>query len=253
MSKINKSVYSLEIPEFKRSYTFALVSDLHSQDGRDAIEMLRSESPGMILLPGDVFERLGGLCEDINENGFEFLRAAARIAPTYYSLGNHENGGVHSWRRGWKKKVIESQCRRVDVERIVATGVCLLDDSYVINDGIAIGGLTSGLINKENMPHLEWIDGFSALDIPKILLCHHPEYYPEYLSDKDISLVVSGHAHGGQWRIFGRGLFAPGQGFFPKYTSGVHDGRLVISRGACKSDKIPRIFNRREVIFIKIN
>ena len=64
--------------------------------------------------------------------------------------------------------------------------------------------------------------------------------------------MVSGHAHGGQWRIFGRGVFAPGQGLFPKYTSGIHDGRLVISRGLKKSGTIPRIFNSPELVIIDI-
>ena len=86
-----------------------------------------------------------------------------------------------------------------------------------------------------------------------MLLCHHPEYYKKYLYNKDIDLIVSGHAHGGQWRIFGRGVFAPGQGLFPKYTSGVHDGRLVISKGIKPSGRIPRIFNTPEVVIVEIN
>ena len=253
VSRIKKTVYSLAKPEFGRSLTFALVSDLHSQAPDEVIEMLKDDKPDCILLPGDIFERLGGLCENINENGFELLEKVSQLAPSFYSIGNHENGGVNSWYPGWKKKTIPSQCRKVDVERIEATGVCFLDDRYVIKDGIAIGGLTSGLINEGNRPHLEWLDGFCALDVPKVLLCHHPEYYTEYLKDKDISLIVSGHAHGGQGRIFGRGVFAPGQGLFPKYTSGVHDGRLVVSRGLCKGGIIPRIFNPREIVYIKIN
>ncbi|MBO5883555.1 MAG: metallophosphoesterase [Clostridia bacterium] len=253
MSKINKTFYALDIPEFKESFTFALASDLHSQDAHEVIEILREDSPDFILMPGDIFDRLGGFCEDINGNGFELLRESALIAPSFYSIGNHENGGVHSWQRGWKKKTIPSQCRREDVERIEKMGVCFLDDRYVIKNGIAFGGLTSGLINEGNRPHLEWLDEFCSLGYPKILLCHHPEYYTEYLKDRDISLIVSGHAHGGQWRLFGRGVFAPGQGLFPKYTSGVHDGRFVVSKGLCKSGFIPRIFNQRELIFIKIN
>lgn len=45
-----------------------------------------------------------------------------------------------------------------------------------------------------------------------------------------IDLVLSGHAHGGQIRLFGQGLFAPGQGILPKYTSGVHEN-MIISKG----------------------
>jgi predicted MPP superfamily phosphohydrolase len=88
--------------------------------------------------------------------------------------------------------------------------------------------------------------------MPKILLCHHPEYYERYLKDKSIDLTVSGHAHGGQWRFFGKGVFAPGQGIFPRYTSGVYDGKLVVSRGLKPARIIPRFFNAPEVVIIDI-
>ncbi|MBQ3816071.1 MAG: metallophosphoesterase, partial [Clostridia bacterium] len=55
-----------------------------------------------------------------------------------------------------------------------------------------------------------------------ILLCHHPEYWEPLVHGRRIELTVSGHAHGGQWRIFGRGVYAPGQGLFPRYTSGLY-------------------------------
>lgn len=34
-------------------------------------------------------------------------------------------------------------------------------------------------------------------------------------------LVISEHVHGGQLRLFGKGLFSPGQGLFLKYTKGL--------------------------------
>ena len=126
----------------------------------------------------------------------------------------------------------------------------LLEDCFVLKDGMAIGGLSSGLSRDEHIPRLDWLDELCRAEAPRILLCHHPEYYAEYLHDLPLDLIVSGHAHGGQWRIFGRGVFAPGQGIFPKYTKGVHDGRLVISTGLKKSHRLPRIFNPPEVVFV---
>ena len=87
----------------------------------------------------------------------------------------------------------------------------------------------------------------------KILLSHHPEYYEPYIKELPIDLVLSGHAHGGQCRIFGQGLIAPGQGFFPKYTSGIYDERLIVSRGIGNQFIVPRVNNPREIIVIKIN
>jgi predicted MPP superfamily phosphohydrolase len=162
-------------------------------------------------------------------------------------------GGVRSWSPKWrftygKQKTYTAE----NMKKLEATGVCFLDDTYTVIDGIAYGGLGSGLINDDRAPKLDMLSEFFSLDMPKVLLCHHPEYYKKYLIDKDIDLIVSGHAHGGQWRFFGRGVFAPGQGLFPKYTSGVHDGRLVISRGMKKGRRIPRIFNPPEIVKIVV-
>ena len=94
------------------------------------------------------------------------------------------------------------------------------------------------------------LDAFCAAPGYRILLCHHPEYYSKYLRDLDIPLILSGHAHGGQVRIFGHGLYSPGQGVLPKLTSGVKDGRLVISRGLANRQKIPRLFNPPEIVYV---
>lgn len=93
---------------------------------------------------------------------------------------------------------------------------------------------------------------FAALDGYKILICHHPEYYERYVKPLPIDLMLCGHAHGGQVRIFGRGIFSPGQGFFPKYTSGIYDGRLAVSRGLANHSALPRVFNDTEVVFLNL-
>jgi len=87
----------------------------------------------------------------------------------------------------------------------------------------------------------------------KILLCHHPEYYERYIRGLDIDLTLSGHAHGGQIRIFGQGLFAPGQGILPQVTSGLYDGRLIVSRGLCNTAwPIPRLNNETELVMVEL-
>ena len=55
-----------------------------------------------------------------------------------------------------------------------------------------------------------------------IVLCHRPEVFAAY-AELGADLIFTGCAHGGQSRIpFVGGLIAPNQGFFPKYTEGVH-------------------------------
>ena len=98
-------------------------------------------------------------------------------------------------------------------------------------------------------PDLSWLNAVEALPEYKILLSHHPEYYTAYLQDRKINLILSGHAHGGQIRLFGHGIFAPGQGLLPKYTSGIHPN-LVISRGLSNTALVPRLFNPPELVYL---
>lgn len=138
----------------------------------------------------------------------------------------------------------------------------MLDNGAIQLGDINIGGLSSGFgkgITQNNLketpePNVRWLDEFSRIRGYKILLCHHPEYYDRYIKKLPIDLVLSGHAHGGQIRLFGHGLFAPGQGVFPKYTSGIYDNRLVVSRGLANTAKVvPRLWNETELVYIVLS
>ena len=111
----------------------------------------------------------------------------------------------------------------------------------------------SGICGARNQPDPAVLERFRRLEgTPKILLSHHPEYYMPFLRDLGMDLVACGHAHGGHWRLFGRGVYAPGQGLFPKYTAGVVDGVCVISRGLGDHTSIPRLFNEPELVMIRL-
>ena len=238
---------------FGRNIRFALVSDLHAQDYHEALELIRKASPDYILFGGDIFEALDGGFTAKNEKIFPFFFEAAKIAPSFYCTGNHEDGATHSERKGIKSFYgMGHNYDKESLAKINASGVRLLMDEYFIADGIAFGGLASGLVNDNGEPNIEFLERFAKLDMPKVLISHHPEYYPRYIRKMPIDIIVSGHAHGGQWRFFNQGVFAPGQGLFPKYTAGVHDNRLVVSRGLKKTIIPPRIFNPLEVVIIDV-
>lgn len=238
-----------------RTLRLAVASDLHNSTYDDILPLLREARPDAILAPGDT---LGALCAQSapggelterylaeaqhNDIGLAFLREAVAVAPTYISVGNHEVS-------------VSDESRR----RIAATGATLLDDSYVRLGDITLGGLTTGgahgLWHKSGVPRLDWLESFAALPGTKFLMCHHPEYWERHILGLDIYLTIAGHAHGGQWRAFGRGLLAPGQGLFPRYTSGVHrhgEQYLVVSRGLRKSCEVPRINNPPEVVALEV-
>ncbi len=254
--------YRLPTARVGVSFRAAVVADLHDRPCPRLLPILQQERPDLILIPGDLSEPLTE-ARLANEKlgppirpGLDMLSDIAAVAPTFYSLGNHEIGGCHG--AIYRAKVAGSPLEKSPMaaqwaEKIRASGATLLDEDFVTWKGITIGGLGSALLDPGWIPKLGWLDAFTATPGYKLLLCHHPEYFDRYLRSYDIDLIVSGHAHGGQWRIFGRGVYAPDQHLFPKYTSGVHEGRLVISRGVVNSvPLVPRFFNRCEVVMLEV-
>lgn len=89
----------------------------------------------------------------------------------------------------------------------------------------------------------------------KLLLSHRPELFDIYC-DAGVELILSGHAHGGQFRLpFVGGLIAPNQGLFPKYDGGLFQAgntTMVVSRGLGNSLLPIRLNNRPEVVIIEL-
>ena len=254
---MQETFYSLPGPA---SLKLALVSDLHNQPGTEALASLRRQKPDLICVAGDfVLGRVPGegLKMENCPHVMAFFRACAELAPTAVSLGNHE----------W-------MLAPEDLALLADTGIAVLDNGWTRWGECCIGGLSSGRIRHyrafrktregeryplpahprhygaRTEPETGWLESYTAQPGYKLLLCHQPEYWPRYLRDLPIDLTLSGHAHGGQIRLFGRGLFAPGQGLLPRYTSGIHEGRLVISRGLANTTRIPRLFNPTELVYV---
>ena len=222
-----------------RDLTLLFASDLHCCDPAPVLRLIDSvPDADAVLIGGDLVHN-----ERDYARGFEFLSECGRRMPTFLAVGNHERqygGGL------------APVCERA--------GATFLDNDCAAFRGVLIGGLSSGFpehygaygFPSTPVPDLGFLSRFAGREGYKILLSHHPEYYPKYIAALDVDLTLSGHAHGGQWRAFGRGVFAPGQGLFPKYTSGVHDGRLIVGRGLGNPHPVPRIFNRPELIVLRL-
>ena len=249
----------------------ALVTDSHNRIVEPVLDSLRKKRPELILFAGDFVYASppkvpGTLKMQESLPAKVLLTACASIAPTFVSLGNHE----------W-------MLHDADLALISDVGATVLDNRFVsVNIGghrICCGGLTSAHMTAyqswrsrqsvssfypeparavwagDPAPELGWLRDFEQQEGYRILLCHHPEYAPRYLSYRKIDLIVSGHAHGGQWRYYSRrkqewrGLYAPGQGIFPALTEGVH-GNQIISRGLSNPAMIPRLQNPPELVYI---
>lgn len=222
--------------------TFAVCSDFHNGD----FDALRPLLKGVdaILIPGDLVDRHEHRDKGY-ENALRFLEEAPTIAPTFYSLGNHER----------KLRCLAEYWPRVEQSRVT-----VLDDRFVAFGGIVLGGLSSIRVGAgehalplqlaEKKPFLR---AMSEQEGFKLLMCHHPEYFSAAVKNRDIDLTVAGHAHGGQVRIGRQGLYAPGQGIFPRLTSGFYfDDRLLVSRGVTNATWAPRIHCACEVIMLHL-
>lgn len=217
----------------------AHISDVHlpvsSSYINNIIDSVKNENPDLIFLTGDIVDRRANL----KTCGLDdFCRKLADICPTYAVLGNNDYGTNNLTL--WENIITEN-------------GVIVLNnetDTYVKNNkSLAILGLSD---KYDAVNTTAKIDD-QIEDIPVLLLSHRPEKFYNYYHSPNIikpDLVFTGHAHGGQIRLpfINLGLFAPGQGLFPKYTSGLYtneeDEKIIVSRGLCNSSFPIRINNR---------
>lgn len=234
-------------PEAFSGFKIAQISDLHNAefgtDNQKLIDILKSEAPDAIVITGDLIDAR----RTNTEIAESFARRCMEIADCYYVPGNHEA------RLGGTYDAFESA--------LIADGVNVLRNGSVRirkgMDAIRIVGVDDPAFAKASDAKTNLDAALEALssDDFTILLAHRPELIDEY-SKWGIDLVLSGHAHGGQIRLPGiGGLYAPGQGFFPKYTSGnytVGDTEMIVSRGIGNSAFPLRVNDRPEVVIVTL-
>ncbi len=225
--------YEIRSPKLQKPLCLAVVTDLHGGDYADVIPALQRADA--ILVVGDLVNRHEGHWG----HAPEFLRNAPDIAPTFFSIGNHE---LHIRdAAGFRKLLDESR-------------VTVLDNRWTTFQGIVLGGLSSVYAaGEKGSPDVSFLSDMAAQPGFRLLMCHHPEFYARYVAPYALDLTVSGHAHGGQVALWGQGLFAPGQGILPKWTSGFYfDKRLLVSRGMTNSAGVPRIGVPRELLMLHL-
>lgn len=230
IGKLDITEYTVTAPVTK-PVRCALVTDLHNDRWERVYEAIKQAGPDIILIGGDLIEDMepGG-----HEKGLAFLSACAEHYPTFYGLGNHE-------------RFLDDAAFAV----IRETGAKLLINDYIHYGELVIGAVRSTAEDLED--NAVFLERYCRAEGCRVLLCHRPEWYiKQHYRDYPIPVIVSGHAHGGQMRPFGIALYSPGQGIFPKYTAGVHEGRLVISRGISNQVRLPRFWNPPELVMLTI-
>lgn len=245
------TVTSEKLPESFDGYRIAHVSDLHNaqmgEKNENLLAMLREAKPDMIAITGDIIDSRK-LDMDI---ALDFIREAVKIAPCYYVSGNHEG------------RLDDYDVMKAKME---TASVTVLEDAAVQitreGQSITLLGLQDpsfhGIYKPENIEKLadtQLTQLYTNKDAFTVMLFHRPSYFEVY-ADHGVDLVLSGHMHGGQFRLpFLGGLYTPSHGFFPDYDGGIYtqdDTTMLVSRGIGNSVVPIRFNNRPEVILIEL-
>lgn len=244
------SYYEYNSDYVNETINIVQLSDLHGKNfgtnQSKLIDEVEKLSPDLIFFTGDL----------IDANRYDdtysliLMEGLANIAPVYYVTGNHEYGSGNI-------EYLEAQLKK--------NGINILSNR---NEQIVVNGNSINLIGigdptfiKSSYSNSEVVDALLSEILVSsgslnILLTHRPELLDIY-SGHSIDLVFSGHAHGGQFRMpLVGGLYAPNQGFLPKYSSGVHSldkTAMIVNRGLGNSTVPLRLFNRPEIVSLIIS
>lgn len=247
--------YTVKDSRISEPFRIVFLADLHNQSfGRENERLIRTiaaQKPDVIALVGDILE-----AEDPSSmtDLTPLITALGRIAPVYFALGNDEstflrkdNEAFHNW--------------------IDSTGAIFLEEAYgditIRSTAIRLGGFY-GFAFRNDQSDAEWMNSarysflsdFQDTDRLKVLLSHKPDsfVFHEAYRNWAIDLALCGHTHGGLMRLpLLGGLFAPDQGWFPKFVYGRYelDGMtMLITSGLSGYKWIPRFGNRPEIAVV---
>ena len=248
------TITSDKIPQSFSGYRIVQISDFHNSEfGNDnvkLIEKIKEAQPDIIVFTGDLV--------DSHHTNIDiataFAEKAAEAAPCYFVAGNHE------------ARIDKDKYNQL-ISELAEAGVIILENQSVAlvknNESITLSG-----VNDPDF-HSDWLlgDEVSVMDSAlaelmeetdgyTVLLSHRPEFFDTYVSHK-VDLVLSGHAHGGQFRLpFVGGAVAPGQGLFPKYDAGLYseeNTNMIVSRGIGNSIIPFRVNNRPEIVVVELS
>lgn len=229
------------LPASFRGLSVAYLSDLHHGPYvgldylRHVVDWTNSLRPDLVLLGGDYVSKspcyIGPVCEIMG-------RLRARLG-RYAVLGNHDN---------WESR---AECRtQLDVAKLE-----LIDNRGVWlrrgGDRLRLAGVGDLWTDVQAVgPALEDAHEGDAV----VMLSHNPDF-AEYCPDPRISLMLSGHTHGGQVVVPGVGAIVLPSQFGRKYAGGLAQGPafpVYVGRGVGTSGPPVRFYCRPEVVLLTL-
>lgn len=241
------NVTSEKIPSSFAGFKIVQISDFHNVEieflRNQIVKSLKKENPNIIVITGDFID-----ANTPNINILvDFLDKIYDVAPIYFVTGNHEVS------RSSNYPLLREQLLKYEVNVMENDIDVLIKNGESINIvGVNDPGIFHAKeIRNEDLFRIEINDIEYDKNNFTILLCHRPELFQTYVEEQ-FDLVFTGHAHGGQVRVpFVGGLYAPGQGYFPKYTAGAfkeENTQMIVSRGIGNSLFPFRVNNRPELV-----
>lgn len=241
--------YEVQSDKIENDVKIVQLTDLHcktfGENNKNLIKKIKEQNPDIITITGDMINSDTSNFDEL----ILLIKKLKNICQVYFSLGNHEdtNENINDI-----------------IKNIESSGAVVLESNYkdiIVNrNNIRIGGIYEYLISNMDKEKLSYsfAKKFNNTNNFKILLSHVPDSYVLWDGFKVINpdLVIAGHYHGGLIRIpFVGGLFAPEQGYFPKFDCGkynINGHDVIISSGLGTNSIIPRINNRPEISVITL-
>jgi uncharacterized protein len=222
-------------------YRIVQISDLHNakfgKNNQKLVDRIRECAPDMIVLTGDLVDS-----NHTNvDRAIQFVDEIVKICPVYYVTGNHEY---------W---LDTSEYEKL-MDGLASVGVVILDNQVV---EISRGDAKFRLVGLDDKSLADGTLEALLSDEKEltVVLAHEPQYFARY-AGTGVDLVLSGHAHGGQFRLpFVGGIVAPDQGFLPGYTAGeyyMNGTEMIVSRGLGNSVIPVRLFNYPEIVCVEL-
>lgn len=222
-------------------YRIVQISDLHNakfgKNNQKLVDRIRECAPDMIVLTGDLVDSNHTNVDRV----VQFVDEIVKICPVYYVTGNHEY---------W---LDTSEYEKL-MDGLVSAGVVILDNQVV---EISRGDAKFRLVGLDDKSLADGTLEALLSDEKEltVVLAHEPQYFARY-AGTGVDLVLSGHAHGGQFRLpFVGGIVAPDQGFLPEYTAGeyyMNGTEMIVSRGLGNSVIPVRLFNYPEIVCVEL-
>ena len=244
-------IINKRIPKSFSDYKILQISDFHNPKSEELVDKtvkaVESCQPDIIVITGDLIDS-----RDIQINtALDFVERIVPVAPVYYITGNHE-GRISDYQRlknGLENlgvRVLENECVEIEKDGEKINLIGLQDPFFKKEEGMGGNRLFSKWIEETKFNR----------EYYTVLLCHYPQFNKVFY-EQEIDLVLTGHTHGGQIRLpLVGGLYAPGQGLFPKYYGGKYElsdvTTMIINRGIGNSAFPFRINNPPEVVMVTL-